>query len=96
LKGFNFLDKDYVALAHEITHLIQFHLPDFCNRDREIEFEAYTHSHLMTQFLEKYREGMKDEEDTETKYFNQQPKEKFTEEHIEKVYQSIEKSTPDV
>jgi hypothetical protein len=62
LKEFNFEDKDYVILAHEITHLIQFQLPYFFNRDRETEFEAYTHSHLMTQFLEKYREGMKDEE----------------------------------
>ena len=50
------LDKNkpyhHAVLAHECLHLCQFHLPDFTNRDEEHEFEAYTHTHLMTQFYE--------------------------------------------
>lgn len=56
-KGFDFSDNDYVRLAHEITHLCQFILPDFLDRNREIECEAYFHSYLMTQVLEVIREN---------------------------------------
>lgn len=56
IKGyFDFSDGDYCALAHEVTHLCQYILPDFCKRDNEIEFEAYMHTHLMTQCLKHIR-----------------------------------------
>ena len=51
MRGFDFNNPKYhTALAHEIVHLCQYHLPDFMHRDLEHEFEAYTHSHLMDQF----------------------------------------------
>lgn len=49
---FKFKDIDYCKLAHECLHICQFILPDFLERDREIEAEAYLHTHLMTQGLE--------------------------------------------
>jgi hypothetical protein len=49
---FEFLDDDFVKLAHEILHVCQFYLPDVnVNRDKEIECEAYTHTHIMRQCL---------------------------------------------
>ena len=48
---FKFNDYCYCKLAHEIVHLCQFHLPDLLDRDREIEAEAYLHTHLMQQAL---------------------------------------------
>jgi len=51
-RPFDFSDYDYCILAHEILHLCQFHLPDILNRDREIEAEAYLHTHLMQQALD--------------------------------------------
>lgn len=53
---FDFLDDDFVKLAHEITHVCQFYLPDAnVNRDREIECEAYLHTHIMRQCIKKLR-----------------------------------------
>ena len=43
--------ENYIKLAHECLHLCQFILPAFLDRDREIEAEAYLHSHLMRQVL---------------------------------------------
>lgn len=48
---FTFTDYEMCKLAHEITHLLQFHLPTILDRNREIEAEAYTHTHLMMQCL---------------------------------------------
>ena len=48
--------NDHAALAHECVHLCQFHLPDFFDRNMEVEFEAYTHTHLMKQFYSKILE----------------------------------------
>jgi len=48
---FTFSDYDYVRLAHEVTHICQFYLPDVLNRNKEHEAEAYLHSHIMTQCL---------------------------------------------
>lgn len=42
---------DYVIIAHEVLHLCQFILPKILDRNKEIEAEAYLHSHLMTQIL---------------------------------------------
>lgn len=52
---FEFKDDDFVKLSHEITHICQFFLPEFLDRDKEHEAEAYFHSHLMTQCLERLR-----------------------------------------
>ncbi len=35
------------TLAHEVLHLCQEFLPQFLNRDEEMEAEAYFHSHVM-------------------------------------------------
>lgn len=43
--------EDYIILAHEVLHLCQFILPYILERDKEIEAEAYLHSHLMRQIL---------------------------------------------
>ena len=48
---FEFTDYDYCKLAHEITHLCQFFLPDVLDRTKEIEAEAYFHTHIMQQCL---------------------------------------------
>lgn len=50
-KEFLFTDWDYVMLSHEILHICQFFLPDILDRNKEIEAEAYLHSHLMQQCL---------------------------------------------
>lgn len=49
-------DDQYVTLAHELIHIIQYKLPPILNRDNEYECEAYTHTHLMTQVLNKLRD----------------------------------------
>lgn len=54
---FKFTDMEMVKLAHECLHICQFHLPDVLNRNKEIEAEAYLHSHLMSQCLKELREA---------------------------------------
>lgn len=56
-KIFDFSDWDMCKLAHEILHICQFFLPDFLDRNREIEAEAYFHTHLMNQCLTILRTG---------------------------------------
>lgn len=48
---FEFTDYEMCKLAHEVVHLCQFHLPDILDRNREIEAEAYVHTHIMMQAL---------------------------------------------
>lgn len=56
VKGsFDFSDYDYCRLAHEVLHIVQFHLPGILDRDREIESEAYLHTYLMGQCLRAIR-----------------------------------------
>lgn len=52
---FTFTDWEYCALAHECLHICQFYIGDVLERDREIEAEAYLHTHLMKQCLDKLR-----------------------------------------
>lgn len=54
---FLFTDYEYCKLAHEVLHICQFALPDFLNRDREYEAEAYLHTHIMKQCLTVLRGG---------------------------------------
>jgi hypothetical protein len=54
-KPFAFTDQDYIILAHEMLHICQFYTPDVFDRNREIEAEAYIHSHLMEQALSQMR-----------------------------------------
>lgn len=56
---FDFTDEAMVNLAHEVLHVVQFVLSDKINRDREIEFEAYFHSYLMTECLKALRTPVK-------------------------------------
>lgn len=58
-KGFDFSDYDYIRLAHEVLHICQFMLPDILNRNKEIEAEAYLHSHIMSQCLKEIRAAYK-------------------------------------
>lgn len=55
IPNFEFTDYDYCKLAHEIVHIVQFMLPDILDRNREIEAEAYLHTHLMKQCLKVLR-----------------------------------------
>lgn len=48
---FKFTDYEMCKLAHEIIHICQFFLPDILDRNKEIEAEAYLHTHLMQQSL---------------------------------------------
>jgi hypothetical protein len=48
---FRFTDMEYTSLAHEILHICQFLLPEYLDRNKEVEAEAYYHSHLMWQCL---------------------------------------------
>lgn len=48
---FDFTDYFYAKLAHEVLHILQFYTPDVFDRNREIEAEAYLHTHLMMQAL---------------------------------------------
>lgn len=59
-EDFKFTDYEYCKLAHEILHICQFYLPDLLNRDREIEAEAYLHTHLMMQCLKVLRQKGED------------------------------------
>lgn len=52
---FKFTDYEYCKLAHEVLHICQFLLPDFLDRNREFESEAYLHTHLMEQCLKAIR-----------------------------------------
>lgn len=52
---FTFNDEQYITLAHECLHLVQFRLIELMNRDNEIEAEAYLHSYLMQQCIDKIR-----------------------------------------
>jgi hypothetical protein len=52
---FGFTDEEFITLAHECIHLVQFRLKDVLDRDREYECEAYLHSHLMSQCLKALR-----------------------------------------
>jgi hypothetical protein len=54
-RTFDFSDWDMCMLAHEIVHMCQFILPEILNRDKEIEAEAYLHTHLMDQALKALR-----------------------------------------
>lgn len=54
---FRFKDYDYCCLAHEVLHICQFFLPDCLDRNREIEAEAYLHTHLMEQCLRAIRKA---------------------------------------
>lgn len=53
--NFTFNDWHYCKLAHEVLHICQFMLPDFLDRNKEIEAEAYLHTHIMTQCLNSLR-----------------------------------------
>ena len=56
IKGyFDFTDYDYCRLAHEVQHIINYVMPDFCDIIREHEFCAYMHTHIMKQCLNKIR-----------------------------------------
>lgn len=48
---FRFTDDCFIKLSHEVLHICQFLLPSILNRDKEVEAEAYLHTHLMTQIL---------------------------------------------
>lgn len=50
-----YTEENYITLAHEAVHICQFVLRDIMNRDEEIECEAYLHSHIMTQVLNKIK-----------------------------------------
>lgn len=52
---FCFTDYEMCKLAHEVLHICQFFLPDILDRNREYEAEAYLHTYLMKQCLEKLR-----------------------------------------
>ncbi|MCK5020649.1 MAG: hypothetical protein KAS32_26755 [Candidatus Peribacteraceae bacterium] len=51
-ESFNSTREDWLILTHEITHLCQFVLPEFLDRDKEHEAEAYHHNHIMSQCLD--------------------------------------------
>lgn len=53
---FKFTDEEMCKLAHECLHICQFYLPDLMDRNKEIEAEAYLHTHLMRQCLKLLRE----------------------------------------
>jgi hypothetical protein len=52
---FGFTDHEMCELAHECLHLCQTVLPDYLDRDKEMECEAYLHTHLMSQCLKVFR-----------------------------------------
>lgn len=53
--SFDFSDESYCKLAHEVLHICQFYLPRILNRDKEIEAEAYLHTHIMSKCLSIFR-----------------------------------------
>lgn len=48
-KRFDFKDDSHNVLAHEVLHLISYHLRDFLDPMEENECFCYTHSHVMRQ-----------------------------------------------
>lgn len=54
--NFDFKDDSYCKLAHEVLHICQFFLPDCLDRNREIEAEAYLHTHIMRGCLKVLRD----------------------------------------
>jgi hypothetical protein len=52
-------DGSYVILAHEVLHVVQFFSAHVFDRTKEIEFEAYLHTHLMSQCLDAIQESKK-------------------------------------
>lgn len=52
---FGFTDQEMCELAHECVHLCQHVLPDYLDRNKEMECEAYLHTHLMSQCLKTFR-----------------------------------------
>jgi len=48
---FDFSDMSFCTLAHEVLHIVQFNLVHHLDRNKEIEAEAYLHTHLMKQCL---------------------------------------------
>ena len=52
MPAFDHSSYDHIKLAHECLHLCQYMLPDFLNRDKEHEAEAYLHTHLMSQIID--------------------------------------------
>lgn len=58
---------DHVVLAHEVVHLCQFVLPDFIDRGREIEAEAYHHTYFMEEFLKLVESNTKTKTMSKTK-----------------------------
>lgn len=49
-KGFNpDAREDIFTLSHETTHLCQIFLPQYLNRDEELEAEAYFHNYVMRE-----------------------------------------------
>lgn len=55
IKIFDFSDWSMCTLAHECLHITQFMLPEILDRNREYECEAYLHTHIMEQALNKLR-----------------------------------------
>lgn len=53
-REFKFKAQDYIDLAHEVFHVVQFYTTDI-SQNREIEAEAYLHSHIMTQCINAIR-----------------------------------------
>jgi hypothetical protein len=49
--SFDFSDRSYCKLAHEVLHICQFFLPDVLDRNREFESEAYLHTFIMEECL---------------------------------------------
>lgn len=52
---FDFSDWSMCKLAHECLHICQFMLPDFLDREKEHECEAYFHTYLMRECLKRMR-----------------------------------------
>lgn len=50
---FDWEPESYIMLAHEFVHILQFYCPLIMNRDNEIEAEAYLHTHLMRQAIDR-------------------------------------------
>lgn len=52
---FEYTDRQYCVLAHELIHILQFYLPGVLDRNMEIEAEAYLHTFLMESCLKVLR-----------------------------------------
>lgn len=51
-KPFEYSSSDYIILAHEALHIVQFFSEGVFDRKKEIECEAYLHSHIMRKCIE--------------------------------------------